>query len=90
MQTPTSSSRSSKPIRRITVCCKTFTRFKSHQPALFPVLRLCGKWLQDSGFQIGHVVDIACEKGKLTITIAREQKYEQLRALFEKEQIEIV
>ncbi|WP_157830297.1 SymE family type I addiction module toxin [Siphonobacter sp. SORGH_AS_0500] len=42
-------------------------------------MRLSGKWLQDSSFQIGYMVDIACKNGRLIITIAKEQKYEALR-----------
>lgn len=83
----------SKPIRRMTVCCKAFDRVNKSQrgrPALFPSLRLSGKWLQATGFQIGHVVDIMCEQGRLTITIAKEQKYAALQKLFQKEKIEIV
>jgi len=64
-----------KPVRRITVYSQTFSRESRPTTIRFPKLHLCGKWLQDTGFKIGQVVDIACETGKLTITIAREQKY---------------
>lgn len=64
-----------KSVRRITVYSQTFSRESRPTAIRFPKLHLCGKWLQDTGFKIGQVVDIACEKGKLIITIAQEQKY---------------
>lgn len=72
-----------KPIRQMTVCCKASRGINNARPKLFPVLRLCGKWLQDSGFNIGHVVDIVCEQGRITITIANDQKYEVLQNQFQ-------
>lgn len=62
----------------MTICSKAFNGVYSTTATFFSVLRLCGKWLRDSGFKIGHVVEIACEKDRLTITIAKEQKYEVL------------
>jgi len=82
--------RITKPIRRMTVCRYAFWGVNSRTATSFPALRLAGKWLQDTGFKPGHVVDIACEKGRLTITIAKEQKYEALQERFQKEKIEIV
>ena len=61
--------------RRITVCRKSFWRLSGQRYAPFPILSLTGKWLQDSGFKIGHVVDIACETGKLIITLSNEQPH---------------
>lgn len=61
--------------RRITVCSKGFERLSGRRCVFFPIISLCGKWLQDSGFKIGHTVDIACEDGKLTITVSKEQRY---------------
>ncbi|RQO30972.1 hypothetical protein DBR32_09700 [Taibaiella sp. KBW10] len=82
--------RNTKPAtRRITICSKSYNRFGSRNTP-YPVLRLGGKWLQDSGFKIGHVVDIICEKGRLTNAIAKEQKYEALQERFQREKIEIV
>ncbi len=83
-------SRITKPIRRMTVCRYAFWGVNSRTATTLPALRLAGKWLQDSGFKPGHVVDIACEKGRLTITIAKEQKYEALQERFQREKIEIV
>lgn len=61
--------------RTITVCSKAFERANKERYALFPVLSLSGKWLQDSGFKIGHVVNIACEEGRLIITLSEKQPY---------------
>lgn len=66
---------SPKSIRRITVYSQTFSRLYGQSARRVPKLYLCGKWLQDTGFKIGQVVDIACEKGRLIISIAKEQKY---------------
>jgi hypothetical protein len=62
-------------IRRLTVCSKTYGRPSGRYFVPLPILSLSGKWLQDTGFKIGHIVDIVCEAGKLTITLANEQRY---------------
>lgn len=61
--------------RRITVCSKGFERLSGQRWVFFPIISLSGKWLQDSGFKVGHTVDITCEEGKLTITLSEEQRY---------------
>jgi len=61
--------------RRITICSKGFERLSGHRWVFFPIISLSGKWIQDSGFKIGHSVDITCEEGKLTITLSKEQRY---------------
>jgi len=61
--------------RRITVCSKGFERLSGQRWVFFPIISLSGKWLQDSGFKIGHVVNISCEEGRLTITLSEEQRY---------------
>jgi len=61
--------------RRLLVCSKGYERLSGQRYAFFPIISLSGKWLQDSGFKIGHTVDIACEDGKLTITVSKEQRY---------------
>jgi hypothetical protein len=61
--------------RRMTVCSKGFERLSGQRWVFFPIISLSGKWLLDSGFKIGHVVDITCEEGKLTITLSKEQRY---------------
>jgi len=59
--------------RRLTICSKGFERLSGRRYVFFPTLNLSGKWLQDSGFKIGHVVNISCEDGRLTITLSEEQ-----------------
>lgn len=61
--------------RRLTVCSKGFERLSGQRWVFFPIISLSGKWLQDSGFKIGHIVDITCEEGKLIITLSKEQRY---------------
>lgn len=63
--------------RQVTICNKYFARVKNKY-VCFPELILRGKWLKESGFRAGHVVDIACEDCKLVITIAKEQRFEDI------------
>lgn len=42
----------------------------------YPVIILHGKWLKETGFKIGHVIDIQYQKKKLVITIAKNQRFE--------------
>lgn len=70
-------------VRQRTVCNRYFPRKSSASNqyrgnVLFPIIILSGKWLLDSGFRAGHVVDIAYEDGRLTITIAKEQRFEDV------------
>jgi hypothetical protein len=60
--------------RRMTVCNKSFERQTSNN-VHFPVIRLCGKWLQDSGFRAGHTIDITCEDDKIIITKSASQRF---------------
>lgn len=57
--------------RRLKVYQKFFSRayFKFK---LFPEIRLCGKWLQETGFKTGQVVIVRCEKNKIVITLEEE------------------
>lgn len=64
-------------VRQLTLCNKYFARVQSKY-VCYPELVLRGKWLRDSGFRAGHVVDIAYEDGKLTVTIAKEQRFEDV------------
>ncbi len=81
--------RITKPTRRITIGRNILWGSNSRRPTSFPALRLSGKWLRDSGFGIGEVVEIACEAGRLVITIAKEQKHEALQELKQKEMLEL-
>lgn len=60
--------------RKMTICRKSFTR--SNKVNIdFPIITLCGKWLEDSGFEVGHVIVIHCSHQKLIITISEKQRY---------------
>lgn len=61
----------------MTLCNKGFARV-SNRYVFFPELHLRGKWLADNGFRAGHVVDITCEQGRLTITLAAEQRFDDI------------
>lgn len=61
--------------RQMTLCRKTNTRVNGKN-AHFPIVTLTGKWFQEAGFKIGHVIDIQPQSGKLIITIAKEQRFE--------------
>ncbi|HRP58258.1 SymE family type I addiction module toxin [Agriterribacter sp.] len=63
--------------RRLTVCNKAFDR--EYGPYVsFPVIRLCGKWLQDSGFRAGHTIDITYQDGKIIITKSEVQRFNDI------------
>ena len=59
----------------MTVCNKGFDR-RSGTCTFFPVIQLCGKWLQDSGFKAGHTIDISCENGKIIISKSELQRFD--------------
>lgn len=52
-----------KKTRSMKVYEKNDYRYQS-----IPMIRLCGKWLSESGFNIGDYVSVSCEDGKLIIT----------------------
>lgn len=54
--------------RRLTVYRKYLPR-AWYQYALMPEIRLCGKWLQEAGFECGDEVTVKCTKNKLEITV---------------------
>jgi len=66
------------PTRRLTICSKGFPR-RWGAYINFPSINLSGKWLQENGFKIGHVVDISCAEGKLTIIISPEQRFDRFK-----------
>lgn len=43
----------------------------SWPPIVFPEIRLCGKWLQDAGFEHGQLIRVEAERNKVTIIIER-------------------
>lgn len=61
--------------RQMTFCSKRFSR-ENGKYVQFPTLTLTGKWLKESGFKIGQVVDIQYKKTQLIITVAEEQRFE--------------
>lgn len=64
------------PTRRLTLSSKHFARggtgMFGRYTVFFPALLLTGKWLQNCGFEIGQLVDVSYEMGKLIITLAEE------------------
>lgn len=52
--------------RRLKIYPKYFQR--SYQAVVFPEIRLCGKWLQDSGFTYGQEVTVLHTQNKIIIT----------------------
>ncbi|WP_118953257.1 SymE family type I addiction module toxin [Taibaiella helva] len=75
MQTINPTTANKLSARRITVCGKQLGRFSGRRYVRFPIISLTGKWLQDSGFKIGHVVDVVSDNGKITITLSKEQPH---------------
>lgn len=43
--------------RRLKIATRYISR-ASWEPAIFPEIRLCGKWLQDIGFSCGDMVTV--------------------------------
>lgn len=60
--------------RRLKVYPKYFERVNSWRPVIFPEIRLCGKWLQEMGFQYGQTIKVQQEMNKITITIESEDQ----------------
>jgi hypothetical protein len=75
--------------RRMGICSRSYIPFKSRCLS-HPVIRLAGSWLQESGFGIGQVVEIACEPGRLTISLAPAQNPVGVQALLQRQNIAIV
>ncbi len=53
--------------KQLKVHSKYFSRVQ--RSVLFPEIRLCGKWLQDLGFNCGQEVHVKQEFNKITITV---------------------
>lgn len=58
-----------KQERHLKVYPKYFSRINSWRPAIFPEIRLCGKWLQEMGFQHGQTIKVKQEMNRITITV---------------------
>lgn len=54
--------------RRLKVNSKVFQR-QYNRYVLFPEIRLCGKWLQDLGFESGNYVTVECKNNEIRITL---------------------
>ncbi|MGE9313613.1 SymE family type I addiction module toxin [Niabella sp. CJ426] len=74
---------------RMGICSPSYVPFKSRRLP-HPVIRLAGEWLQESGFSIGQVVEIACEPGRITISLARAQNSAGVQAALQQHDIQIV
>lgn len=57
--------------RRLKIQPKHITR-PYHRYVIFPEIRLCGKWLQDIGFNYGNFVTIEHQQNKIIITTNTE------------------
>ena len=57
--------------RQLKILKKHITR-PYHRYVIFPEIRLCGKWLQDIGFECGQLVTVLHEKNKIIITVNNE------------------
>ena len=44
---------------------------------ILPEIRLCGKWLRDSGFDCGQSVTVLYQKDKIIITLDNETETEK-------------
>lgn len=54
--------------RQLKVYEKYFSR-SYNGTVIRPEIRLCGKWLQDVGFECGEIITVRHEKNKITITV---------------------
>lgn len=61
--------------RKLKIVPKYFAR--RWQDAVFPEIRLAGKWLQDMGFKCGNFVVITRGENSITITALPEVKIEE-------------
>lgn len=48
-----------------------------HRYVVFPEIRLCGKWLQEIGFDCGQSVTVRHEKNKIIITVDNETEADE-------------
>lgn len=63
-------------VRQLTICNKHFARqgcYPGH--VAFPIIKLCGKWLLDMGFESGQVITIECRHRQLIIRTDGTRKY---------------
>ncbi len=67
------------PARRMTVCGKAFAQGYGRRCVYRPNINMSGQWLRDTGFKIGYTIDVVCERGKLTITLSKKQRFTGLK-----------
>lgn len=48
-----------------------------HRYVVFPEIRLCGKWLQEIGFDCGQFVTVLHEKNIIIITVGNETEIDE-------------
>jgi len=50
---------------------KVYSKFvsNSHKCVTLPQIKLCGKWLQNNGFECGQHLNVLVEPKKITITL---------------------
>lgn len=48
-----------------------------HRYVVYPEIRLCGKWLQDMGFNCGQNVTVRHKKNKIIITVDNETESDE-------------
>jgi toxic protein SymE len=53
------------------ICNKYFNR-KYGPGVMFPDIRLCGKWLFETGFKAGQYIEVKCEENRIVITHLEE------------------
>ena len=51
---------------------KVYYSCKRDYSGIVPAIRLSGIWMEELGFQVGALINVHCEKGKLTIHLAEE------------------
>lgn len=64
--------------RRLTVYHKYLPR--AYKYTLMPEIRLCGRWLQEAGFECGDEVTVRCLGNRLEITLNPVEEPEPVRA----------
>lgn len=52
--------------RRLRICNKSFPRERGYVE--FPDIRLCGKWLHDSGYRAGDYIHVEHSPERIVIT----------------------
>jgi len=61
-----------KSVRKLKIVSKYQPR-DYHQCVFVPEIRLCGKWLKESGFEEGMYVNIEVQNNRLIITLNGEK-----------------